>query len=146
MTSCGATIRFTGNVALFGTLATFTTLAAIACNNPPSPQNDVEQAPITTGVCHEAQDTYAMRECLSGALAAADSSLRIAVDSLRFRSNNALLVDSAQSAWLEFRRLACAVEGSQYEGGTLAPVAILNCMVTVTNMRDAAVRARLRVP
>ena len=52
----------------------------------------------------------------------------------------ALLLDS-QRAWLKFRDAQCAIEGAQFDGGTMQPMEIAGCKARLTNQRTAQLKS-----
>ena len=61
--------------------------------------------------------------------------LRTAVDSTRLPG-----LDSAQATWIAYRRLECSWEASEYEGGTMAPMAGDFCWAKATEARIRELR------
>lgn len=105
----------------------FAATPAASCTKPPGdPSRDS---------CQEAVTTQDMRECWSAEVMRADSLLALQVDSLRARGAPSALVDSAQAAWREYRRLACELDVAESEGGTIQPVFALICWVSESRRR-----------
>lgn len=51
----------------------------------------------------------------------------------------ALLLDS-QRAWLKFRDAQCAIEGAEFEGGSMQPMTVAGCKARLTNERTGQLR------
>ena len=96
------------------------------------------QAPVDP--CASPGSTLAAVRCLDAEVDKLDATLTIALDSARRRGPHAALVDSAQAAWVAYRRAQCGAEGAEFEGGTEAPVATLYCWRALTAERLRQVR------
>ncbi len=92
------------------------------------------QDSLTAG-CDTAVTTLDMRRCVSRDLESAQRDLqRYLQESRRIAANRALL-DSAQTAWERYRDLACRAAASEYDGGTMMPLVVLTCRLTITRHR-----------
>ncbi len=92
----------------------------------------------TVAQCTAPQDQATMNACAAQAYAQADAELNTAWKSAStfakaIGQDNALL--EAQRAWLRYRDLACTVQASPFEGGTLQPFVKLECLREVTAAR-----------
>jgi len=95
-------------------------------------------------VCSAASAPIDARMCLGDELKRAEEALATRLQVARLRAPNPTLVDSAQAAWLAYRRAQCEAEGEEYAGGTLEPVQQLECRVRLTRDRIDEVAAMYR--
>lgn len=81
--------------------------------------------------CEEARSTVEMEECLERELSSLDTRLRERIEKIaeRMSPRQRVLFDRAQRGWVLFRDLQCESEAAQYEGGSIAGVATLQCHV-----------------
>src|SRR5690348_16206475 len=80
-----------------------------------------------TDTCDAAPTAQATRACLDRELASLARVLTVALDSARARTSHPTAVDSAQAAWRAYRQAECAAAGHEFGGGTLEPIAVLDC-------------------
>lgn len=95
-----------------------------------------------TPKCDKQRTTLEMRECLTGELRHADSSLKALADSLKSILGNpgATAVEAASPKWSDYRKAECAALLESYEGGIEGPVAQLACLVSLTDERRVNLR------
>ena len=92
------------------------------------------QESVTTA-CRDVKTTLDMERCASRDLKDAKRDLaRYLQEAHRFANSRALL-DSTQAAWERFRDMACRAAGTQYEGGTIRPLVVVNCLMDLTRKR-----------
>jgi uncharacterized protein YecT (DUF1311 family) len=89
--------------------------------------------------CDTALTTAAMRSCWGVAARQADSILQLYFREARRGALNRALLDSSQTAWVSYREIACRAAGSEFEGGTLQPIAALVCYFDVTRFRTRSI-------
>ena len=84
--------------------------------------------------CSDPQTQLAMNECAHADYLAADEALNT-----EYRRARAALDESAgtalrdaQRAWIAFRDKACEVEGAQYDGGSIQPMVVAECLARLT--------------
>jgi uncharacterized protein YecT (DUF1311 family) len=96
--------------------------------------------------CQEAQTTTEMRVCLDRELRASEERLNELETSLvkRLSARQGVLFHRARTAWILYRDLQCESEASQFDGGTMAPVAELQCHLRLTDQRRMDVEAAFR--
>jgi len=85
--------------------------------------------------CGSAKTTLDMQRCASNALEHAKRDLSKYLHEARRVASKSALLDSAQAAWERYREITCRAAGSQYEGGTMKPVVVLNCLLGLTRRR-----------
>ena len=85
--------------------------------------------------CDSAKTTLDMRRCASQALEEGKRDLDKYLKEARRVASKSALLDSAQAAWERYRDIACRAAGSEYEGGTIKPVVVLNCLLDLTRKR-----------
>jgi uncharacterized protein YecT (DUF1311 family) len=89
--------------------------------------------------CDTAMTTAAMRSCWGAAAGRADSTLQVYLRAARRQALNRALLDSSQAAWVAYREIACRAAASEFEGGTLQPVAGLVCYFDLTRFRTRSI-------
>ena len=87
-------------------------------------------------------NTFQLQQCSAVAFKKADRELNEAYQAAigggdAERNKN---LQAVQRLWLSFRNQECAWEASKYEGGTLAPVALGNCLVDITRARTKTLK------
>lgn len=91
--------------------------------------------------------TIGMEGCAEHALVAADrridAEVRVLFRVLPDDAARSRLV-AAETAWLRFRRADCESQSDLYEGGSLAPVAFVQCEVRDDASRSAGLRSFYR--
>lgn len=90
--------------------------------------------------CRSGGGPALMNACAGQEYEAADAALNTAWTSAKsfadvIGQGRALL--EAQRAWLTYRDAACTVHASQFEGGSLQPWVLTNCMSDLTKARTA---------
>lgn len=87
--------------------------------------------------CREAGTTVDMVACFSKTLASRDQALAVLLGEIRpaLDTDERPLLDRAQAAWVEYRRLSCEAAHAMYGGGTAGPVAELACLDSQTRDR-----------
>lgn len=56
-------------------------------------------------------------------------------ESEQFKSDIGPKIAASQKSWTEYRKLECEAEGSHYEGGSLEPLIVSDCMTMLTKER-----------
>lgn len=83
-----------------------------------------------------------MNVCAGQAYHAADEALaaeyKRALESLG--DDDAPLLRDAQRAWINFRDKACKAQGSRYEGGSIQPMVVSDCLTRLTEQRTEGLR------
>ncbi len=82
-----------------------------------------------------AATTIDMRRCASQALEKAKRDLNRYLQEARRLTAKRALLDSAQTAWERYREITCRAAGDEYEGGTMKPLVVLNCLLDLTRRR-----------
>src|SRR6266566_488913 len=85
--------------------------------------------------CDSASTTASMHECWDGLARQADSTLQRYLTEARRVSLHRALVDSTQRVWVRYRDLQCRAAGSEFDGGSLEPVAVVICYYDLTRAR-----------
>jgi uncharacterized protein YecT (DUF1311 family) len=85
--------------------------------------------------CDSAMTTIDMSRCASRALEQAKRDLNRYLQEARRLAASRALLDSAQTAWERYREITCRAAGREYEGGTMKPVVVLNCLLDLTRRR-----------
>ena len=85
--------------------------------------------------CERVETTAEARICLSDSLRAAEKELERYLAAARKVARPPAALDSAQSAWKSYREAACRAAAGQFEGGSLQPVATLDCHLRLTRER-----------
>ena len=89
----------------------------------------------TTTACRDAKTTVDMERCASRDLEQAKRELDRYLQEARRLATNRALLDSAQAVWEHYRDVACRAAGSEYEGGTMKPLVMLNCLTDLARNR-----------
>lgn len=91
----------------------------------------------TDAPCLAAGTTLDMMKCLSAELASREQQLASLLGSSRrvVEGDERRLLDEAQGAWVEYRRLSCDAEHALYSGGSGGPPARLACLEAMTRAR-----------
>lgn len=101
-------------------------------------------APLAAQDCDEAVTTLEMGTCMQDALTAADGELNVSYQLAQsnladgdFQDGDdiAAQLKSAQRAWIIYRDLACDAEAALYEGGSMAGIAKMDCLLRLTRER-----------
>lgn len=79
--------------------------------------------------------TAEVRLCATRALRAAEQDMKRYLAAARAVAPPAAALDGAQEAWTRYRDEACRGAGSRFEGGSLQPVAVLDCRLRLTRER-----------
>jgi|SRR5690348_13099082 len=85
--------------------------------------------------CDSAATTIDMRRCASQTLEQAKHDLSRYLQEARRATAKRALLDSAQTAWEHYREITCRAAGAEYEGGTMKPLVVLNCLLDLTRRR-----------
>jgi uncharacterized protein YecT (DUF1311 family) len=85
--------------------------------------------------CRDAKTTVDMERCASRDLDQAKRELDRYLQEARRLATNRALLDSAQAVWEHYRDVACRAAGSEYEGGTVKPLVMLNCLTDLARDR-----------
>jgi len=85
--------------------------------------------------CRDAKTTVEIERCASRDLDQAKRELDRYVQEARRVATNRALLDSAQALWEHYRDIACRAAGSEYEGGSIKPVVMLNCLTDLARNR-----------
>lgn len=101
-----------------------------------------EQARARQPLCSKAQTTLEINTCDSTELGLTNQNYVKLVRTLGalFRSSEdppaanptRIPFDDAETAWQNYRDLACKVDGDQYQGGSIRPSIEMSCQITVT--------------
>jgi uncharacterized protein YecT (DUF1311 family) len=94
---------------------------ALSCDKP---------APTAADECMGASTTSDRDRCVSRQIELLQRQLSAAIDSAKRLAPNVDAVDSAQSAWLRYRKAQCEAEAS-----TIAPSPVPRCWFTLTVAR-----------
>ena len=86
----------------------------------------------TRNPCEGAPTVIEMRRCMSRGLQAAERDLQRHLEAARRRAANRALLDSVQTAWKQYRDLACRAAGGE---GNRARPAVLGCLLDLTRRR-----------
>ena len=101
-------------------------------------------------VCGDDATQRDLNACADQDFRAADARLndtyRQLVASLRDRPDMVVMLTKAERAWVSFRDAECAFAGSEFEGGTMQPMAISGCLAQVTTEREKMLRVDLSRP
>lgn len=100
------------------------------------------QLVAVSGPCDNAQNTVELEDCLTRELDSLNLEIREVVSRIeeRFPSRKRVLFDRAQRAWTLYRDLECESESAEFEGGSIAGVAALQCHLSVTEARLTELR------
>ena len=85
--------------------------------------------------CRDAKTTVEMERCASRDLDQAKRDLDRYLQEARRVATNRALLDSAQALWEHYRDVACRAAGTEYEGGTIKPLVMLNCLTDLARNR-----------
>ena len=82
-------------------------------------------------------NTFQLQQCAAVAFKKADGEMNKAYQAALHDGDakRGKPLQAVQRLWLSFRNGECAWESSKYQGGTLAPVAMGNCLVDITRAR-----------
>jgi uncharacterized protein YecT (DUF1311 family) len=108
-------------------------------------QSLLTDPPKTCGDKNASLNTFEMQQCSAVAFKAADAAMNKAYQAAiegGSPSQNGKL-KQAQRLWLSLRNVECDWESLKYEGGTLAPVVMGNCLVDITKARTATLKNAL---
>jgi len=104
------------------------------------------QLVAVSGPCDNAQNTVELEDCLTRELDSLNLEIREVVSRIeeRFEERSwyrrRVLYDRAQRAWTLYRDLECESESAEFEGGSIAGVAALQCHLSVTEARLTELR------
>ncbi len=95
---------------------------------------------LTADPCASAMTQTAMNQCAGASHARADAAMNRQWQVAYARAKRggaayAATVLVAQRAWLKFRDAECKAEGDKYQGGSMQPLAVQNCLASVTEAR-----------
>ena len=99
--------------------------------------------PLRAADCAKATTQADMNICAAERRAGADAALNAAYGALVREPGLADRLDrlrAAERAWVAYRDAQCAFEGSQYEGGSMQPMAVDGCAEALTGRRTAELR------
>ena len=84
--------------------------------------------------CSGEQTNLAIRKCLNREAARADTTLARSVDSLArsMDDSGAVRLRRVEELWVRYRDAQCSAVAGAYDGGSMAPVAQLQCMVVLS--------------
>ena len=85
--------------------------------------------------CDSAMTTLDMGRCANRAFDVAERELHRYLLEARHLTANRALLDSAQTAWLKYRDVACRAAGSQHEGGSMGPLTVRRCQLRLMQLR-----------
>lgn len=99
--------------------------------------------------CANPVTQLAMNQCAARNYEAADAELNAVYKQARarmkaFSPEAGVLLRDAQRAWIPFRDKACDAEGMLYQGGSIRPLIVLNCLERLTRQRIADLRELTR--
>jgi len=86
----------------------------------------------TRNPCEGAPTVVEMRRCMSRGLQAAERDLQRYLEEARRRAANRALLDSVQTAWNQYRDLACRAAGGERNR---AKPAVVGCLLDLTRRR-----------
>lgn len=100
---------------------------------------------LQTSDCWGAGSTFEQNKCFEGELGKANQALTNTFDKLVQLAKNhgdewVKDLRKAQSRWTEFRQGNCAFFGGYLEGGSGAVLYYMDCMVRITNERNAELK------
>jgi uncharacterized protein YecT (DUF1311 family) len=81
------------------------------------------------------ETTAEVRTCASERLRAAEKEMQRYLEAARRVARPPAALDGAQSTWTAYRDQACRAAAGQYEGGSLQPVAMLDCRLRLARER-----------
>ncbi len=89
--------------------------------------------------CEDARSTVELRNCLREQVDQLDIQLKARVGEVenRFSGRSLVMFARSQRAWSLFRDIQCESEALQYEGGSLAGIAGLECHLRLSQTRFA---------
>ena len=92
--------------------------------------------------CSDPQTQLAMNECAHLRYLAADEQLNAEYGHARavIGDSAAGKLREAQRAWIDFRDRACEAEGALYEGGSIRPMVVSECLERLTRRRTDDLR------
>jgi uncharacterized protein YecT (DUF1311 family) len=64
---------------------------------------------------------------------------------LAYESTAILDLKSAQTAWMKYRDIHCQAAGQQFEGGSIQPIAVDQCLTLITQHRIEEIRAAYEI-
>lgn len=99
-------------------------------------QSLLKDPPVSCGP-NELLNTFQLQQCSAVAFKKADGEMNQAYQAALKGGDAARnkALQAVQRLWLSLRNGECAWESSKYEGGTLAPVVMGNCLVDITRAR-----------
>lgn len=103
--------------------------------------------PQVTVQCHEARTTVELTECLSRELRTEEERLAELESQLLDQGSprEKMLRQRAQTAWSLYRDLQCEAEAEEFQGGSMAGVAGLQCRLRLTVVRRSDLATALAV-
>jgi uncharacterized protein YecT (DUF1311 family) len=92
---------------------------------------------IARAQCEKKETTVELVDCWNAEWKKADAELNRVYQAAikKQRPPNAAKLRRAQRAWIAYRDAQCEAEGSVYEGGTIQPMIVGHCMLTLTQQR-----------
>ena len=98
--------------------------------------------PASAQNCADPRTQVEMNQCAAIAYREADAELNAIYKPARSRlpESGASALRDAQHAWITYRDKACEAEGSQYEGGSIQPLVVNNCLTRLTRERVAGLK------
>ena len=119
-------------------------LCLLAGSSSASAQKKKGQA--TKDPCPGAYTQYDMNACAHREFQAADAALNRAYDQLssRLDEGRRAKLKEAELAWLKYRDGNCEFVSSEYEGGTMRPMAHSFCLADVTRARTTELKRQLK--
>lgn len=92
--------------------------------------------------CENPKTQIDMNACAFKDYQSADAELNAIYKQARNRLSEAgrIALRDAQRAWIKFRDNDCEAAGSQYQGGSIRPLVVNNCLERLTRERTAGLR------
>lgn len=134
-----APARRTIGAVLIGTLTLFWSAGSWAADDPDKTKDYVACMDKAGGVTSE------MLNCISDEMNRQDARLNENYKGLLSKLAKKRMgeLQEAQRAWIKFRQLNCNLYGSAYEGGSLAQVAVNDCVLEATTDRASELKRLL---
>jgi uncharacterized protein YecT (DUF1311 family) len=97
---------------------------------------------LASAQCKDAVSTKDMQDCMDNDWKKSDAELnRVYQETLKkLKPEQAALLKKAQRAWLTYRDAQCEADYKVFAGGTAAPLALIQCRVTLTQERTKTLK------
>jgi len=97
---------------------------------------------VASAQCKDAISTKDMQDCMDDEWKKSDAELnRVYQESLKkLKPEQAALLKKAQRAWLTYRGAQCEADYKMFTGGTAAPLALIQCRVSLTQERTKTLK------